>query len=144
VVHAWVLSRSDRTAAWSLFEQALNADLGDAQGGTTREGIHLGAMAATVDIVQRAYTGCAFRGGCLHLEPALPPPLESLSFELRYRDNRLLLEVTRDRLTVTCGHWSREALHYYVRDRVYRIGPGERRRHRIAPARSQIIGDGVT
>ena len=131
VVHAWVLARSDREASWSLFKQALNSDLGDSQGGTTAEGIHLGAMAATVDIVQRVYTGCAFQGGTLLLEPCLPEELTHLALELRYRSNRLHLELTRDRLVVTCGQWSREALDYYVREKVFRLGPGERREHRI-------------
>jgi trehalose/maltose hydrolase-like predicted phosphorylase len=51
VVHAWVLSRRDRPASWRLLREALDADLADTQGGTTREGVHLGAMAATADIL---------------------------------------------------------------------------------------------
>jgi alpha,alpha-trehalase len=131
VVHAWVLSRSDRAAAWSLFERALRGDLEDSQEGTTREGIHLGAMGATVDIVQRAFTGCAFVGGCLRLEPCLPDPLAGLSMQIRYRSNRLCLDLGQESFTVTSERWSRETLHYYVRDDVFRIGPGERRRHRM-------------
>ena len=33
--------------------------MADTQGGTTKEGIHLGAMAGTIDILQRCYTGSA-------------------------------------------------------------------------------------
>jgi trehalose/maltose hydrolase-like predicted phosphorylase len=36
------------------FEEALQSDLSDIQHGTTAEGIHLGAMAGTLDLVQRA------------------------------------------------------------------------------------------
>lgn len=61
VVHSWVLARSDRARSWSLFNEALEADISDTQGGTTREGIHLGAMAGTVDIMQRCYTGLELR-----------------------------------------------------------------------------------
>ena len=49
VVNAWVLARSDRTRSWRFFAEALASDLHDVQGGTTAEGIHLGAMAGTVD-----------------------------------------------------------------------------------------------
>ena len=69
VVHAWVLARSDRERAWKLFSEALESDLLDTQGGTTPEGVHLGAMAGTVDLVQRAYTGIETREEVLWLEP---------------------------------------------------------------------------
>jgi hypothetical protein len=45
VVHSWVLARSDRVRSWNLFTEALESDISDTQGGTTPEGIHLGAMA---------------------------------------------------------------------------------------------------
>ena len=53
LTHGWVLARTDRPRSWSLFEQALEADLADTQGGTTHEGVHLGAMAGTADMVIR-------------------------------------------------------------------------------------------
>ncbi|HZH71333.1 MAG TPA: glycoside hydrolase family 65 protein, partial [Mariniphaga sp.] len=53
VIHAWVTSRSNRKKSWSSFKKALLSDFQDVQGGTTPEGIHLGAMAGTVDIIQR-------------------------------------------------------------------------------------------
>ena len=40
VVHAWVLSRSNRRESWDLFRAALESDVGDLQCGTTPEGIH--------------------------------------------------------------------------------------------------------
>jgi trehalose/maltose hydrolase-like predicted phosphorylase len=53
VVNAWVLARSDRQRSWRFFAEALASDLHDVQGGTTAEGIYLGAMAGTVDLAQR-------------------------------------------------------------------------------------------
>jgi len=44
----------------------------DIQGGTTPEGIHLGAMAGTVDQIQRCYTGIVTRSDMLLLNPCLP------------------------------------------------------------------------
>ena len=80
VVHAWVLGRLDRHRSWELFLQALESDVADVQGGTTHEGVHLGAMAGTVDLVQRGYAGIATRDGVLWLDPALPDELPSLGF----------------------------------------------------------------
>ncbi len=57
LVHAWVLAASDRSKAWDYFLEALQADIDDGQGGTTPEGIHLGAMAGTIDLLMRGSPG---------------------------------------------------------------------------------------
>jgi trehalose/maltose hydrolase-like predicted phosphorylase len=100
VVHAWVLSRGDRAGSWQLLRAALRADRADAAGGTTREGIHLGAMAATADILQRCYTGLETRGEALRLHPRLPAELSRLEFDLRYRGHRLSISLTHGRVDV--------------------------------------------
>jgi trehalose/maltose hydrolase-like predicted phosphorylase len=97
VVHAWVLARSDRLASWRFFLEALDSDVHDVQGGTTSEGIHLGAMAGTLDLAQRCYTGLELRDGVLRLAPALPPDLPGLSMELWCRgDEGLRLRADHD------------------------------------------------
>ncbi len=85
VVHAWVLARADRERSWELFTEAMESDIADVQGGTTAEGVHLGAMAGTVDLVQRGYSGLETRDDVLWLNPALPAGLAELRFKLRYR-----------------------------------------------------------
>jgi trehalose/maltose hydrolase-like predicted phosphorylase len=85
VVNAWVLARSDRARSWRFFTEALASDLHDVQGGTTAEGIHLGAMAGTVDLAQRCYTGLETREDVLWLDPSLPEELDGLDFDVRYR-----------------------------------------------------------
>ncbi|MFP5318864.1 MAG: HAD family hydrolase [Acidimicrobiia bacterium] len=100
VVHAWVLARSDRARSWHLLAEALRADLDDTQGGTTAEGIHLGAMAATVDLLQRCYLGVETRDGALWLNPWLPQELPLLRAELVYRGQWLTVDATHERLRV--------------------------------------------
>ncbi|MDQ3974604.1 MAG: glycoside hydrolase family 65 protein [Actinomycetota bacterium] len=98
VVHSWVLARSDRPRSWRLFVEALEADISDVQGGTTPEGVHLGAMAGTVDLVQRGYTGIVTRDDVLWLEPALPDTLSRLRLKIHYRHHRLDLTIDRTEL----------------------------------------------
>src|SRR5690606_30764578 len=71
VALAWVLARSDRSRAMAFFAEALQSDVSDIQGGTTAEGIHLGAMAGTVDLIQRVCTGIEVRDGVLRRQPKL-------------------------------------------------------------------------
>jgi len=94
VVHSWVLARGDRARSWQQFHKALMADVQDAQGGTTAEGIHLGAMAGSVDLLTRGYTGLETRAGCLWLDPCLPDELRRLQLRLRYRRHLLILKIT--------------------------------------------------
>jgi trehalose/maltose hydrolase-like predicted phosphorylase len=101
VVFAWLLARSDRTGSWKLFEHALNSDIADIQGGTTKEGIHLGAMTGTMDLVQRGYTGLTIQQDVLHFDPALPPEVPRLDLRLYYRGHHLRLSLDQQRLRVS-------------------------------------------
>jgi trehalose/maltose hydrolase-like predicted phosphorylase len=44
-------------------KEARGSDVQDIQGGTTSEGIHLGTMAGTLDVLKRCYTGADLRHG---------------------------------------------------------------------------------
>ncbi|NDK54302.1 glycoside hydrolase family 65 protein [Pontibacter fetidus] len=98
IVHAWVLARSDRKKAWANFEVALVSDFEDIQGGTTAEGVHLGAMAGTVDLVQRGFTGLEIRDDILWLNPVLPEKMTCLNMQLRYRGHWITLNITGERM----------------------------------------------
>jgi beta-phosphoglucomutase family hydrolase len=100
VVYAWVLARSDRPRSMQFFEEALQSDMADIQQGTTAEGVHLGAMAGTVDLVQRVWTGIEVKGDVLRLHPQLPQDIERLDMRIRYRGHSLDLRLTRDSITI--------------------------------------------
>ena len=69
LVSAWVLARYQPEQPWQFLLRALESDVADVQGGTTAEGIHLGAMAGTVDIMLRCLTGLRARGAVLRFRP---------------------------------------------------------------------------
>ena len=135
VVDAWVLSRSDRSHSWRLFKKALLSDVADTQGGTTPEGIHLGAMAGTVDIIQRCYTGAEMRGDVLWLNPRLPDEITGLRLSLRYRGQSLDLHMTQSTIDVCARPSNADPIQVGVRDRIHVIQAGERRRFIIGKAR---------
>jgi trehalose/maltose hydrolase-like predicted phosphorylase len=124
VVHAWVLARSDRRASWRLFQEALASDIDDIQGGTTSEGIHMGAMAGSVDLVQRCFTGLAMRDEVLWFNPQLPEELPSLRLALRYRGRRLQLSVSQEELEIAVEDGDGPAVRVGVRDEVHELQPG--------------------
>jgi alpha,alpha-trehalase len=133
VVNAWVLSRSDRQHSWRWFLEALSSDVADIQGGTTPEGIHLGAMAGTVDIIQRCYTGLDAHGDVLWLNPRLPAELHRLELDIRYRDQLLRISVRDGHLQVEADPASRASVAIGLIDRVEELPPGGRLQARIPP-----------
>jgi alpha,alpha-trehalase len=125
VVHAWVLARSDRLRSWRFFTEALDSDLHDVQGGTTAEGIHLGAMAGTVDLAQRCYTGLETREDVLWLSPSLPEELAGLDFDISYRGHwGINLHLTPKLLRVSLAASDAAPVHIGVMGLVVEIRPG--------------------
>ena len=103
VAYAWVLARSDRPSAMHYFAEALQSDVADIQEGTTSEGVHLGAMAGTVDLVQRVSTGIEVKGDVLRLNPQLPKEIEYLDMHIRYRGHSIDVRLDCDSITLR-GH----------------------------------------
>ena len=126
VVHAWVLARSDRPRAMRYFAEALQSDVNDIQGGTTAEGVHLGAMAGSVDLVQRVSTGIEITGDVLRFNPRLPDELERLDMRIRYRGHSLDLRLTRDTLTVREREPGGSPIRLGSRDEIYEFAGGTR------------------
>jgi trehalose/maltose hydrolase-like predicted phosphorylase len=132
VVHSWVLARSDRPRSWALFQEALESDVADIQGGTTAEGIHLGAMAGTVDLVQRAYTGLEARGDVLRFAPCLPEALKSLHLHLSYRGQALEVDLSPRRLRVRALPSGAPPIRLAVRGREVELAAGEEKERATA------------
>jgi trehalose/maltose hydrolase-like predicted phosphorylase len=124
VVHAWVLARGDRDQALKYFQQVLLSDFADIQGGTTFEGIHLAAMAGSVDLLQRCFTGLEFRADRVVLNPLWPQQLGKLAFRLRYRGHRLHLEVSGREAKISSDSEQANAIDIEYRGQVRSLMPG--------------------
>ncbi|MFO8010847.1 MAG: trehalose-phosphatase [Dehalococcoidia bacterium] len=125
VVHSWVLARSQRELSWHFFKEALESDISDIQGGTTAEGIHLGAMAGTVDLIQRCYTGIETRGDTLKLAPFLPNDLKDMNFDLFYRQHKINLSIGKKRVLITSLPRNAAAVSLAFKDTHFELKPGE-------------------
>jgi trehalose/maltose hydrolase-like predicted phosphorylase len=127
LVHSWVMARSHPEQAWDLFLTALRSDVSDIQGGTTAEGIHLGAMAGTVDLVQRCFTGLEVRDDALHFDPVLTGRLRSMTLKLRWKNHWLDLVLTGGELTLRAHPGWPHPVPVVVRGEKHALRPGESR-----------------
>jgi len=130
VVSAWVLARYQPEEAWRFLQRALESDIADVQGGTTAEGIHLGAMAGTVDIVLRCLTGLQPRGDALCFDPAMPPQVKQVHFSVHYRGHRVDVTLTEDRLEVGSRPGRAQPITVVVRGQAIELAPGARHEFR--------------
>ncbi len=127
VTHAAVLAAIDPESSWERFLVALESDIGDIQGGTTKEGIHMGVMSGTLDLVQRGYLGTAMRGDVLHFAPRLIDRLEGLSFAMQFRGTPIHLSLADGRLTVAVrAEGECDPIKIGVGDDVRELFPGDR------------------
>jgi beta-phosphoglucomutase family hydrolase len=150
VAVSWVLSHLDRTSADDLMElqkstspevedemklntsddavfyEALGSDYFNiASRGTTRFGIHMGAMAGTIDIIQRCYTGICTLLDVLTIDPELPKEITRLVFNMHYRGQSLTFDIKHDLLRIVVGHSSAQPIKISYKEQVFELNAGD-------------------
>jgi trehalose 6-phosphate phosphatase len=125
VVHAWVSARRDRQASWEFFAKGLHADVAELRGSTTAEGIHVGAMAGTIDLLQRCYTGLEMRHDVLYFNPVIPAEVGSMAFDMRYRGYLVHLEFTSEVARVSVDPAEGAPITVEVQDFISIVEPGQ-------------------
>jgi trehalose/maltose hydrolase-like predicted phosphorylase len=103
VVHSAVLVKVDPDRSWDMLMRALRSDVGDIQGGTTKEGIHLGVMVGTLDVIQRSYLGMDIHDDTLYFRPGFVARLDGLGFSLRFRGTPVQITLEGGTLRVAVG-----------------------------------------
>ncbi len=99
VVHCYIAQLLNKPKkAWQRFIDVLESDIYDTQGGTTPEGIHVGVMGGSIDIVLRGFAGVKLLGGKIAIEPKLPSKWRSLKFKFLYKG--ILINLTISKLQI--------------------------------------------
>jgi trehalose/maltose hydrolase-like predicted phosphorylase len=137
IAYAGVLAALDAESSWNRFLVALKSDVGDVQGGTTQEGIHVGVMAGTLDLVQRSYMGTLVRDGVLRFDPRLPAPIDGVSFSMQFRRTPLLVTLADHKLTLAAHpEGGNRPIKVGVGDEIRELCPGDRSTFELEPHRT--------
>lgn len=89
------------------------------------QGVHLGAMAGTVYLLQHHHLGLSVERNALRVEPALPEALGRLAMDVRYRHNELRLEASGARLSARSAPSNTEVVRVVCGAQVRELNPGE-------------------
>ena len=125
VVHAAVSARSDPRASWNYFKEALQSDVADIQGGTTPEGVHMGAMGGIDDLLLTRYAGIGTMGETLSLDPCLPEELPGLRLAILYRGRRVGLDLTHERARISLEGGTEALLEVSVQGTTHALPAGD-------------------
>ncbi|MFU8780142.1 MAG: glycoside hydrolase family 65 protein [Kiritimatiellia bacterium] len=100
-VHAHIANLlGDTETAMQWYHTALHADLGDIQGGTTKEGIHIALMASTLSLILFSFAGIDVSGDVLKVAPALPPSWQKVAFSITFRGTKYHLSISTNDVQV--------------------------------------------
>jgi alpha,alpha-trehalase len=125
VVHAAISARSDPGTSWRYFTEALQSDVADIQGGTTPEGLHMGALGGLDELLLTRYAGIDTMGETLSLDPCLPEELPALRLAILYRGRRVGLDLTRERARISLDRDSTGRLVVAVQGTRHELAAGD-------------------
>jgi trehalose/maltose hydrolase-like predicted phosphorylase len=124
LVHATLAAQAgNHELSWKLYQESLRSDFMDIQGGTTREGIHLGVMTGTVLFVLRTYAGLEWTGKKLILNPQFPSGWKEMEFNLSFRGSRYFFQITSQQVKLKII--GKETQKIMIKDQEITLIPGE-------------------
>ncbi len=143
IAHAGALAALDPERSWERFLMALETDVSDVQGGTTKEGIHMAAMSSTLDFVQRICAGTFVRDGTLVFQPRLTDRLDGLAFSMQFRGMPMRVRLGAGRLSVSADpEGENPPVRIAVGDDVRELRSGDRCTFEL-PEESRVLGAGA-
>lgn len=124
VVHSYLANLvNDKEKSLELFYQSLKADIDDIQCGTTEEGIHLGLMGGTINIMLASYAGLDIRNGLVQLDPNLPEKWDRIKFNFLFRGLHYFVEIFKSKINIVFRGDADEDIRAEVWNKIYKLKP---------------------
>ncbi len=114
------------------FMEAVNSDINDVQGGTTQEGIHVGVMGGTINVLLCCLAGIRLVEDTMVITPKLPKHWKRLRFYIRHRNVWCYFNMTPDKIDIAAERvkdasiLSPEVIPLEVKGTKYQLVPGKK------------------
>ncbi|MCT3114157.1 glycoside hydrolase family 65 protein [Lactococcus lactis] len=93
----------DFDEALAFLITAIGSDYYDIQGGTTAEGVHIGVMGETLEVIQNEFAGLSLRDGQFAIAPYLPKSWTKLKFNQIFRGTKVEILIENGQLLLTAS-----------------------------------------
>jgi len=136
VVHGVVadlLGYHDKSMGYLI--EALQSDIYDTQGGTTKEGIHAGVMGSSIDLFLRSFAGLSVSEDKLTLDPNLPESWGKIKFKIRYKNIWFNIEIKKNKLTIIAKPLEELPFHSFSKIQI----EVKKSMHYVSPKKKYII-----
>lgn len=125
LVYAGAIAQLDCEKSWQLFIQVLFTDLSGDSSDEVPNGIHLGAMAGTLYILQHHYLGLQIHKGNIYLNPSFPTQLNHFRVSLQHQYNDLLIEKIDHHLHLTAANTNLSSIAIVYQGEMMNLEPGD-------------------
>jgi trehalose/maltose hydrolase-like predicted phosphorylase len=125
LIYTGALAQLNDEESWKLFTEVIFTDLSGDSSDEVKNGIHLGAMAGTLYILQHHYLGLWINRGKIYLNPAFPSQLTCLRVSLQHQYNDLLIEKTNHHLLLTAANTNPSSLAIVYQGEAIDLQPGD-------------------
>ncbi|WP_128255568.1 glycoside hydrolase family 65 protein [Falsirhodobacter deserti] len=124
LIYAGALARVAPETSWKMFRDSLHPDEKAGHSGTEK-GVHLGAMSATLDIVQRIQLGIRPGEEALIVDPAPHPHHGRIRSHVLFRSNSIVVEMKDGRIHILAYEGNHSAVPLLVLGVPHRLPPGK-------------------
>ncbi len=125
LVYAGALATFDIEKSWQLFDQVSFTDLSPEANTGTEVGIHLGAMAGTLHILQHCYLGLEIENGKICLNPCFPNQLERFCLNLHHRQHDLQIKKVGTELNIAAAPTNPNTVQIFYQGEPVKLQPGD-------------------
>lgn len=121
--------------SWRWFNDVIESDIYDTQGGTTQEGVHVGVMGGSIDITTRAFAGVEVMDDHIRISPRLPEEIKNVEFSFLYRGLTVRVRTGSGKVTLDIqknkGTVGSKEVPVIVNGGMKRLKPGKKYRFNI-------------
>ncbi len=126
VVCAGALCYHDLDLAWHYFCETLRVDMSDSPDKGTLDGVHLGAMSGSLDVLQRHFLGIQPERHALRVMPRAPAALGRVESKFLYRGQALCVTLADGELILLADSMNQAGVRVHHPAGLTELRPGEK------------------
>lgn len=119
LVFAFILHNHNSEKSWRYYQNLLTTDFIFTENTTTHEGIHLAAMAGSVNFITHCLTGLAIKNKCLSFNPKASEYWKQIKFKINYLSISYTITLDSKSLSIKINKGKNAKI--YCKNKLYKL-----------------------